>query len=797
MGVIAVRPKTPYYLTAAVLTAALAALTLAVPPATAADPVAEACANVETIFARGSGQDLRQPAALRFRDQIDDRLAAPLTLNQYELGTSTIDGHSYPAVPVGTDTGLESIWNTVGAGVTAGGGLAYGDSVNAGVDELTAYLTKRAAACPEAHFVLGGYSQGAQVVGEAYNEKLSDGLRNRVVYQALFGDPRLWLPEGSGAPPLFIPNNCLNDQDRSEWRFDVPDCGVSQGSLGARAPYLPAGHTSTTGLSCASHDFVCGSSRVFWDNEGHGTYWKDGLSIDRAAIEIASRLKPLLAAGQVNDTVTQPGAGTSGLDMVFLIDSTGSMWSRIEATKAFAAEMADTIKADRGRVALVEYKDAGDQFTARILSGFQEDTTEFNTQLSTIYASGGGDRPEAALHALMTAFNGLEWRNGATKAAVVLTDADYHDPDLVDGSTLASVAKRALEIDPVNVYPVVPSYFGGFYTALAEATTGQVIIDGGDTKAALTTAVTRIQARPVPLLSHPDYYAMPGQEITFDASASYSPASTIVKYDWDFNGDGVYESTGTEPVAKHTYTAVSEGVMQVRMTDAKGLVSNASAFVHIGRGPWDGLPSAPSNVTAVPTSTPAGISTVQVSWESSDPLVYRWVLTVDGIPAGIVDAKTRTVPMTDVRRDRDLEIGVVGFTEGGGMGTPSTVVLPAASSRYDFGGFLAPVDAAPALNVMTAGRAVPMQFSLGGDFGLDVLAAGSPASVPVTCETGAALAEVETTSTAGSSSLSYSAGNGKYTYVWKTDKAWANSCRMFQLKLNDGSVHTSLFKFRS
>ncbi|MDZ4092980.1 MAG: cutinase family protein, partial [Arthrobacter sp.] len=507
-------------------------------------------------------------------------------------------------------------------------------------------MTKRAAACPDAHFVMGGYSQGAQVVGEAYNEKLTNGLRGRVVYQALFGDPKLWLPEGDG----IVPPKCLNLPLTSDYRFDVPDCGTARGSLGARTPYLPAGFSSTTGLSCATHDFVCGSSRVFWDNKGHMNYGEDGRSIDRAVVEIAERLKPLLPSGQVNDTVTQPGAGTSGLDVVFLIDSTGSMWSRIQATKAFAAGMADTIKANRGRVALVEYKDAGDQFTARILSGFQGETTDFNAQLATITAAGGGDRPEAALHALMTAFNGLDWRNGATKAAVVLTDADYHDPDRVDGSTLATVAKRALEIDPVNVYPVVPSYFGGFYSALAEATSGQVIIDSGDTKAALTTALTRLQERPVALLTQPDYYAMPGQEITFDASASYSPNSTIVKYDWDFNGDGVFEETGTLPVTKHTYAAISEGVMQVRMTDAKGLVSNASAFIHIGRGPWDGLPDAPVNVTARPTSGSGGISTVQVTWESSDPRVYRWGLTVDGIPAGVVDATTRTVAITDVHR---------------------------------------------------------------------------------------------------------------------------------------------------
>jgi hypothetical protein len=35
----------------------------------------------------------------------------------------------------------------------------------------------------------------------------------------------------------------------------------------------------------------------------------------------------------------------------------------------------------------------------------------------------------------------------------------------------------------------------------------------------------------------------------------------------------------------------------------------------------------------------------------------------------------------------------------------------------------------------------------------------------------------------------------QYTYVWKTDRAWANTCRQLMLKLSDGSVHTANFRF--
>ena len=45
------------------------------------------------------------------------------------------------------------------------------------------------------------------------------------------------------------------------------------------------------------------------------------------------------------------------------------------------------------------------------------------------------------------------------------------------------------------------------------------------------------------------------------------------------------------------------------------------------------------------------------------------------------------------------------------------------------------------------------------------------------------------TVTAGNSSLSYSAGNDQYNYVWKTEKGWAGTCRQLVVKLIDGTTH--------
>jgi hypothetical protein len=114
---------------------------------------------------------------------------------------------------------------------------------------------------------------------------------------------------------------------------------------------------------------------------------------------------------------------------------------------------------------------------------------------------------------------------------------------------------------------------------------------------------------------------------------------------------------------------------------------------------------------------------------------------------------------------------------------------------YAFGGFLSPVDA-DVPNIVSAGRAVPVTFSLGGDRGMDIFADGSPASRPLTCDGLEEGDVVEQTLTAGSSGLSYDPASDRYTYAWKTSKAWADSCRRLTLSFADGSVATAIFDFR-
>jgi CSLREA domain-containing protein len=112
---------------------------------------------------------------------------------------------------------------------------------------------------------------------------------------------------------------------------------------------------------------------------------------------------------------------------------------------------------------------------------------------------------------------------------------------------------------------------------------------------------------------------------------------------------------------------------------------------------------------------------------------------------------------------------------------------------YPFTGFLDPIKNPPLLNTANAGNSVPIKFSLGGDRGLNILAANFPQSIQINCATGLQIPSATPIVAPGSSALQFS--KGVYTYIWKTEASWMNTCRMLTLKLVDGTEHHAFFRF--
>lgn len=118
------------------------------------------------------------------------------------------------------------------------------------------------------------------------------------------------------------------------------------------------------------------------------------------------------------------------LDVLFLIDSTGSMADeihRIKATLLSIAESISTLPSQPDlRFAMVAYRDRGDDYVTRTFD-FEPDPEKFLSTIQHLQAQAGGDYPESLNEALHAAVNDVHWRETNTVRIIFLiADAPPH-----------------------------------------------------------------------------------------------------------------------------------------------------------------------------------------------------------------------------------------------------------------------------------------------------------------------------------------------------------------------------------
>ena len=158
--------------------------------------------------------------------------------------------------------------------------------------------------------------------------------------------------------------------------------------------------------------------------------------------------------------ITHPAAdqlnAETRLDVLFLIDATGSMADEInqlkENIRAIAAQIDALPSQPDVRFGMVAYRDRGDAYVARTFE-FTPHVEEFAADLDTVYADGGGDYPEDLNEALSRAIHEPEWRvEGTVSLIFLVADApphlDYGQQNHYAVEMLAA-AERGIKIYPI------------------------------------------------------------------------------------------------------------------------------------------------------------------------------------------------------------------------------------------------------------------------------------------------------------------------------------------------------------
>jgi len=187
-------------------------------------------------------------------------------------------------------------------------------------------------------------------------------------------------------------------------------------------------------------------------------------------------------------------------------------------------------------------------------------------------------------------------------------------------------------------------------------------------------------------------------------------------------------------------------------------------------------------------------SSVTLSASGSDPdgdeLSYAWDLDANGSFETL--GQNVSFSAAGLQAPASPTVSVRVTDPEGLIGTDTATVRVI----WDFDGFTGTVKNPPAVNVVQAGSTVSVQFSLDGDQGLAILAAGSPASADADCVTHDPTGPLQPTSAKAKAALSYDAALDTYTYVWKTNKAWTSTCRQLVVTLADGTSYSADFGFK-
>lgn len=251
--------------------------------APAPEPASRICPDAQLIFARGSGQELNDREARAWHDEVTSSLRDVGNVMYHELGSDEASEERYPAVAIN-----RSVTLAADGMLSATPAMDYAKSVQTGVEEFARFVYDVNRACPSTTFVVGGYSQGAQVVTKGLSRvaEIAPSALGDIGAVTVFGDPSSWFPEGQGDDEV----PACTGEYYSPWRFNVTDCRTSTGLLGGREGYVPKSVANKVAAWCEPGDVVCGANQNLRSWDPHFTYAREGGPVNEAARWIAATL---------------------------------------------------------------------------------------------------------------------------------------------------------------------------------------------------------------------------------------------------------------------------------------------------------------------------------------------------------------------------------------------------------------------------------------------------------------------------------------------------------------------------
>lgn len=325
-----------------------------------------------------------------------------------------------------------------------------------------------------------------------------------------------------------------------------------------------------------------------------------------------------VAVGTAVGVLLVPVPAGADLDVVFVLDTTGSMGSEIREVQERVGQLAESLAevraGERLRYGVVAFRDRGDEYVTRT-SPLTADLAATRGFLDALSADGGGDGPEAVVAALAAALGEIAWdpAAGTERQIFLIGDApphlDYGDEPTPDELIAAARAAR-IAINTIGCRSL-PADGVEFFRRIAYATEGSYQHIGRVRAAgegALTEAVRRSAAAAAGIGERGEPVALSWMR----HQPGVDPSGILVRY----GGAG---GTAQDPTGE----ALGACALEIRMPFGIDLATEPQAFLGSA-----GLEVALELAAGDPSSTGGGMDVFALA--ACPPITTPILVTLGG-----------------------------------------------------------------------------------------------------------------------------------------------------------------------
>lgn len=262
------------------------------------------------------------------------------------------------------------------------------------------------------------------------------------------------------------------------------------------------------------------------------------------------------------------------LDLILLVDTTGSMGGSIENVKVSAGEIVNALDSEGidYRVAVADYRDypewpygSSEDYVYNLNLPFSRDKDAIINSINELNLGWGMDWRESVYSALVMSMTDTNkdlskadnygWRKGVSKAIIIMADAPPHDQEpWSEGHTFDEVIYWSENIDPVIVYSVVIGNDLTTYAAfseISERTGGKVYSapTASDVADAIIEAIEDINTGGINVEITPTQQETNPRDSVLYSVNTTNQGNIVDVYDISFGADNIVGSYRGYPLA--------------------------------------------------------------------------------------------------------------------------------------------------------------------------------------------------------------------------------------------------------